>query len=218
MDYKILENSIAIVGDIPSKLFTPHWFSSHNLVELADADNARVEVISNNFTKFEFVDIATIHAEPHRLVIGTINEAYRETIRDLMISILKVLDGKHITNIGFNHSYHYELSKGDYIGIGAKIAILDIWKENFEDPRVLNLEILNEKRADDYDGRYSVRLMPSNIINEYGVNIRLNDHFNNPGEEKDSVTRIINLISNYWDQSLVFAKSIHSNFWRNINK
>jgi hypothetical protein len=54
-------------------------------------------------------------------------------------------------------------------------------------------------RQDGQNGRYRIDISPSDLISNFGLSIKINDHFD--AEKTNNSKHIINIIENNWESS-----------------
>lgn len=167
------------IGEINPVIIQPFWLASKGLIREAEAKNAKVDLIHNDVVKFS-LDWVEIEVTKQRFSVMTSKEPYFEVTRDLVISIFEILKETPVTQLGINHikSFGFRDEPALY-EFANKLTPLNYWDENFEEPRLLNLEIIDEKRKDGLLGSNRMRITPTDIslgIN-YGVSFNFNDHF-----------------------------------------
>lgn len=217
MEYKILEFSIVLLGEIPTTLFTPTWLSKHKLISKEEGEKADLRVISPQVTNYSIAEWGNFIIQPKRLTISTLSDSHHEVIRDIILSILRVLEGNDITNVGINHNFHFKLDKKQYLKIGKILAPFENWKGILEEPRMLNLEMIQNSRSDKYSGRYTIRVQPSTILGSGGVSFNFNNHFNRKGDMAESAQEFSETINESWENCNKVAHDFFTTFLKNVN-
>lgn len=216
MDYKILDFSLVLLGQIPPTLFTPNWLAKHKLISEEEGKNAVVNIISPNVTNYQIPEWGRFEIQTDRLIVATYSESHHEILRDIILSALKVLEGNNITNVGINYNFHFNLTREQYLEIGKVLAPFTNWKGIFKDPRMLSLEMMQEYRYDDYKGRYRIKVQPSNLVEGTGASFNFNNHFNRTVNETESAQEISNIINNSWENCIKDAHNYFNTFLKNI--
>lgn len=138
--------SIVFIGDFNPIILQPFWLQSKGLVRESEAENAKVEVIHNEITRFELDDWAKIEITKERCEFKSSKEPYFEPLKDLAASIFKILRETPIRALGINHIYDLKMpNENMYNGLGSFLTPLGLWEENLENPKLLNLEIFEAK-------------------------------------------------------------------------
>lgn len=217
MDYKILDFSLVLLGQMPPTLFTPSWLSKHRLISEEEGKNAEIKIISPQVTNYQIPDWGRFEIQPGRITVATYSESHHEVLRDILLSALKVLEGNSITNIGINHNFHFNLTNDQYLQTGKILAPFENWNGIFEEPRMLSLEMIQEYRYDDYLGRYRIKVQPSNLLEGIGASFNFNNHINRTVSEAESAQEISNIITNSWDNFMNDAQNYFNTFLKNID-
>jgi hypothetical protein len=205
--------STVVIGDFNPVIVQPSWLSNKKLIREQEAQNAKIEIIHNEITKFS-IDWATFEISRDRFEIRTTQEPYFDPIKDLFVSIFQILKETPIRTVGFNHLKYYALPDEDrYYKFGNKLAPLNNWTDSLNDPRLINLEIIELKRKDKQEGQYRIKIQPSDIklSTNYGILININDHF--VVENND----LIKTISNNWKNSFNRSSEVAETIWSKVN-
>lgn len=202
---------------MPPTLFTPQWLLNHDLLNEAEAESAEIHVISPKITRYDIADWGKIEIRPDRLIFGTVNDSHHEVIKDIVVSLITALDGNEINYLGVNYTFHFSVSEQDYLNIGKKLAPFENWTDILNNSKMERLEMVQEERNDDYNGKIRIRVQPSSLIDEFGVEFRINNHFKRTGEVKDSSSEFINLLNDVWRSAQDEANKKFSSFVENLN-
>jgi hypothetical protein len=202
------------VGDLNPVIIQPYWLVNKGLIQETEGENAKVEVIHNELVKFE-LDWVSFEITRQRLIIKTSKQSYFEVVRDLGVSIFKILKDTPIKMLGINHQLHFELDEGQYLKIGKKLAPFENWKGILDNPRLIQLEMTDEPRTDQYSGNYRVRIAPSELIRPFGVSININDHYNKVLKPDDATEMVTTLIK-AWEKSIEKGKATYNELWKKI--
>lgn len=212
-DYlQIYTLSVTVLGDFNPVIIQPFWLANKKLIRDQEAQDAKIDVIHNEIVKFKF-DWASIEITRERFEIRTSQEPYFEPLKDLVIGIFQILKETPIKAIGINHLKYFALSDAEkHYEFGNKIAPLNNWNDTLNDPRLLQAEIYEQKRADKIDGYYRVRIQPSDIklSTPYAILINMNDHLNVKGEFFGKV------LSDNWKHSFSRSEEIIDKLWKKI--
>jgi hypothetical protein len=116
-----------LLGRFNPAIFSPAWFSMHEIVSGVEANGARVDMIHPEFCRFEIGEF-TIQAEPQRFTVSCLGSRH-EMARDLALSTFGTfLSHTPITAAGFNREIHFDT--GDFTirdEIGKILAPRDAW-------------------------------------------------------------------------------------------
>jgi hypothetical protein len=207
--------SIVFVGEFNPAIIQPSWLASKNLIREQEALDTKVDLIHNDLTRFK-LDWVTLEVTKNRFELRTSKEPYFGPVKDLAISIFTILKETPITAVGINHLKHYSLTESELHNFGDKLAPLSNWSEFMQDPKVLLLEILEEKRKDGLAGLYRVKIQGSADIKN-GVLINMNDNYSLKHEEQGRKSEIIKILGENWENSHKRANEIPEKIWQKTN-
>jgi hypothetical protein len=210
--------SVVFVGNFNPVIVQPFWLANKKLIRDQEAQDAVVDVIHNEIAKYS-LGWVNFEVTNNRFEIRTNQEPYFDPLKDLAISIFRILKDTPITAMGINHLKYYALPDEErYYAFGNKLAPLSNWLSFLNNPRMLNLDIIEEQRADGLKGQYRVTVRPSDIklSTPYGVLINVNDHFTK-NTEALGATEIIDLLIQKWTESELRAESIVESIWQTVN-
>lgn len=210
--------NIVLIGDFNPIIFQPAWLANKGLIRENEADSVNLELIHKELVRYK-LDWAELEITNSRFYIQTSKEAYQESIRDLVIGIFKTyLKETPIKALGINHLLHYQLSEQERFNFGNKLVPLNNWNEFFTDPKVLEVEILDNKRLDNNNGYYRVSITPSDLIPKDGVVINFNDHFSIKESESGTKGEIVKILEDSWESSLKMANDISEYLWKKVQQ
>ena len=208
---KLLETqslSIVFLGDFNPLIVTPFWLAMKGLIREEEAINANVTVIHHDLVRYN-LDWIDIVINRKRCEFRTSKSPYFEAVRDLASSVFLILRETPINSIGINHIFELKLPDEKTVyNFGAQLANLDIWKDDLNNPRIMNLEIIENNRTDGYDGHYRVRVSPTGTEIPYGVVVNINDHINLLEDHQVASE----LITSHWEASFKRANKVVSSF------
>lgn len=204
--------SIVFIGEFNPVIISPHWLALKELIREEEATNANVGVIHDDLVQYN-LDWVSIEITRKRCEFKTSKTPYFDMVRDLASSIFQILRETPIASLGMNHIFELKMpSKEKYHQIGAELTNLSIWDDNFKSPKLMNLEIVESERYDEFKGSYRVRISPTGGAIKFGVRIDINDHISINSE---SETAYEVLLSN-WDNSFKKSEKITSKFIEKI--
>lgn len=211
--------SIVFLGQFNPVIIQPFWLANKKLIREKEAENADIELIHNELVRYK-MDWARIEITKERFEIETSQEPYFDPIKDLITSIFDILNETPIKAVGINHIFHFDITNEElFYEFGNTLAPLNNWDNFLDNPKLLNLEIVEQKRKDGLNGYYRIRVNPSDQLNrKQGVSININDHF---GIEKNKEGRngeILGLLNDNWQKSSERANDSIEEIWKQINK
>lgn len=213
-DPEIYELVLVFVGDINPVIIQPFWLVNKGLIQETEGENAKVEVIHPEIVKFD-LDWVNIEITRQRLILRTTKQSHFLMVKDLGISIFKILKDTPLKNFGINHILHFKFDESKYLEIGSKLVPFHNWEGVLSNPKLLQLEMTSESRKDGYLGQVRIKILPSELIRPYGVSININDHF----EKKSTnlgAAELIDVLKEIWEKSMEYSESIYINIWKNL--
>jgi len=205
--------SVVLIGDFNPAIVQPFWLANRKLIREQEAQNAKIDIVHNEISKFS-IGWASIEVTRDRFEIKTSQAPYFEPLRDLVVEIFKILKETPLKSFGLNHLKYFDLrDKEHHYNFGDKLAPLNNWNQNLNDPRLFNLEIVEIQRKDGKKGQYRIRVQPPDIqlSTNFGVLININDHLDLETEN------IITKFSENWDLSFKRAEDVSESIWQKVN-
>jgi len=207
------------IGEFNPVIIQPFWLASKGLIRDTEAKNAKVELIHNDVVKFT-LDWVEIEVTKQRFSIMTSKEPYFEVTRDLVVSIFEILKETPITQLGINHikSFGFRDEATQY-EFANKLSPLSFWEDEFEDPRLLQLEILDQKRKDGLPGSSRMRISPADLslgIN-FGVSFNFNDHFVVAAGDPGRKGEMVKLAASQYKPSMEAATKVIESVYSKMN-
>jgi len=216
---QIYNLSIVIIGDFNPVIIQPFWLAHKKLIREQEAQTANVEIIHQEVVRYS-LDWLNVEITKDKFTLSSKQEPFFEPLKDLVISIFSILSETPLRAIGLNHLKYFSIpDKTRHYQFGNVLAPLSNFKDSFEDPRLLNLEIIEQPRKDIFNGSIRTRIYPSDLKLQlpFGVAIDVNDHYDIGSEKNSSANEMVNLLTNQWDFSLKKSEEIVENIWSKIN-
>lgn len=214
---QIYSFSLVALGDFNPKIIQPFWLSSKALIGEKDAEDAVIELIHSEIAKFNLTWVDVL-VQQSRFELKSSQEPYFEAIRDLFIGIFGKLQETPIKSLGINHIMHFSARDDqEMFNIGNNLVPLSNW-DMLKNPRVLNLEIVENERRDGLNGKIRIKIQPSDLLigSNMGFSININDHYS--FSEKISTNEILRIFANQWEKSFDLAKDIVTNLEEKLFK
>jgi hypothetical protein len=205
--------SIVIVGEFNPAIFQPMWFANKKLIREIEAINVLNLLVHNEMVRFD-LDWLNIEVTRNRCVFVTSKDGHFEPLKDLVTDIFKILNETPIQSFGINHTFELTLeTESKYVMFGSKLTPLNYWEDYCNEPRLLQLEILEKERKDIKGASRRIRILPSDSKYKipFGVSINVNNHF------ELSNNKIGFLIEDNWDNTKNESKKIVNNLLKKIN-
>lgn len=190
--------SIVLVGSFNPAIFHPEWLLRNGLISKDDHKGANVEIVHSQLSKFSlaWLLIDVLH---EKFVARTDDASYFNAIRDLMCSILKILEHMPISQMGMNIDLSYKINdEALWHKIGDNLVPKGYWKALPE--RVgMKAVYVDSPRPDDLKGHIQVKV--AQISSEYfGVHFDVNNHVELEGYNA------IDILSKNWERVISFSK------------
>lgn len=207
---------LVFAGDFNPSIIQPFWLANKGLIRDSEAQDAKVEIIHNEFVRFSF-DWVTIEVRQDRFDIQSSQEPYFSIVKDLCIGIFNSLKETPIKGLGINHIWHCNLRNSEsYFEFGNKLAPL-INFDFLNNARMIHLDIIEQKRSDNKPGSYRIRIEPTDKAStNFGVAININDHFgldvNNTGRGGE----MLKILKENFDSSLERCKDVVTKLLKNL--
>lgn len=210
MKAEIQGHSIVLIGSFNPPIFQPSWFAARGLVPQAEADAAKVGVISTDVVQFSF-DWAQVQVLQEQFVVTTVQAHAHELVRDLVLGTFRVLRYTPIKMLGINVDNHFRMkSEETWHEVGHKLAPKEFWNRYLLEPGLRSMT-MQGKREKGPLGHTAVRVEPSQRIKP-GVFINVNDHYEFP--DAKGADEAVALLEQNWkvsmDRSLALAEGVSS--------
>ena len=201
------EASAVLVGSFNPAIFHPEWLVRHNLIPADDLEGAKVEIVHQDISKF-FLDWLGVDVLRNKFIARTNDPSKFDPLRDLVISIFKILDHTPTQQLGMNLIIDYEISSSDnWHKIGDALAPKKIWSKSLPDRIGLKSLVVQSPRLDDLEGFIQVSIGPTEM-EKYKVRINVNNHVELEPKEKDIKLNPSDIISDKWNKAMKLAEEI----------
>jgi hypothetical protein len=200
--------NIVLRGQFNPAIFHPAWLSAQNLIRQQEADAANIQIIHPDATIFD-VEWLQLRVTQDRFQATTVQEAYYEVLRDLVIGVFSILNHTPLSMMGINWNFHYALgSEKVWHAVGDRLAPKQDWQALLKHPGMRSLTIQGE-RPDELPGYIRVKVEPSPQI-QFGLYVDINDHYElSPGkppspaiERTSELINPIAILSERWEKSM----------------
>lgn len=211
--------NIVFLGDFNPAILQPYWLLNKKLIREQEANTANIQLIHNELVKCK-LDWAEYESTKDRFLLKSSQEPYFNTVKDLAIGIFKNLPETPLRALGINHIKHFALpNKEAYYNFGDKLAPFSNWDTFIKNPRLFQLEIIEQERKDKLKGSYRVKILPSDVVpsNMFGVSIAINDHFETSINEPRIGNDLLEILITNWQASFERCDAVIENLWKNLN-
>ncbi len=214
---EISGTSIVLVGEFPPAVFRPEWFSKKGLLDDAEVESAKIDIISREFTSFSTAWLA-FQVDRQRLLIGTTSQPLVRAF-DLALGLLSHFADAPVLFVGLNRDAHVKMGTMEaWHRLGDRLAPKDCWPQEFtrrpagdhEGRWAAGLTSLTMRRPRENPPGYTdVRIEPSALAKPFGVYFCTNDHYDlqvagNPAPAQGAVE----IIAKYWEPAMEYANSV----------
>ena len=194
-------SSIVLVGNFNPAIFHPSWLSEHGMVREGDADKADIQVVSPEVSSFT-THWLLLQVTRDKFQASTSDPRYFEPLRDLVVSVFRLLEHTPVRQMGINRDMHFASAIEQMNAFGEILAPKLIWKEILENPLMETL-VMAAKRPDSDGKIFRVTIQPSVRVVP-GIYVGTNEHFEL--EKQETPHKILEMLNRFWGGSLAHAK------------
>jgi len=204
--------SIVVVGNFNPIIITPQWLALKQLIRESESEDARIELIHPDITRFE-LDWFKFEAQHAKLEFTCTKESHFVSLKDLVLSIFAILKETPITAVGLNHTCHFSLrSVEEYINFGYWLSPVKQFSDVLKDPRLIQITFLETGNPSNEAGTLKVQILPSDVMTDRkSVMFVHNLHFDEGSLKK--ADWLINLIIQKWDESFDRVRKFNDKIW-----
>ena len=170
--------SIVVVGGFDPRRFQPQWFRAQGLLGEAEAERAmsEVKVIHDQITEWSDGRWFDLQVTTGRLFVSAKVESRAESLRDLVLGTLQILEHTVTTALGLNRSMHFDVGGEDHWHrVGDALAPKTLWSPHLvKRPGLRTLQIEESSRSDGLPGKAIVTVQPS-LTYKHGVYFDINN-------------------------------------------
>jgi len=217
-ELKISGVSIVLLGQFNPAIFSPAWFSMHDLLPKMVAENANLQIARKELIEFstEWLELFVTH---DRFSASTI-VAPHVRVRDLVVRVF----GEHlfhtpVTAFGINRQLHFDVGSNESREhIGRALAPTEPWGEiadllhlNEEQNGMVSLVMRqNNPLGRSLGGQINIHVEPSNQIGDgkTGVYVEVNDHYSSGTAESGEEINLIEFLGKEYENSIRQADKI----------
>lgn len=192
--------SIVLLGKFNPTIFQPFWFVGQGLIGEHEGKEAELRIVHPDVVNFR-LSWCNLEVTRERFVVTTTQEQAIDLIRDLAISTFTLLSHTPINKLGINTEMHFDLKKEKcWHEFGHRLAPkIPYWNKTMKKPGMIIVAI-EGLRPDHYKGSINVECRPSKKV-QYGVSIRVNDHYENQSEETLGTEEMVNILTSDWENA-----------------
>lgn len=189
--------SIVLIGHFNPVIFHPFWLAKNGLIANVEAESAEVQIIHQDLAVYK-ISWFNFELTRERFHINTLNEAYFEPLRDLVVGIFEILAETPVTQMGINFEYHVPLpSKADLTNFLNNLSPSSFWKKVFDQPSFNTISIQQSRTTFPF-GFVDLLVAPSGRVSN-GIFFRINNHYEFPANKEN--------VSNGCRESITFLNA-----------
>lgn len=212
--------SIVLVGSFNPAILNPDWLAAHGLIrpEEASGDGVEVTIVSADVAVFRAVWLR-LQATRDKIIFSTSDEEHRESLRELVEGVFRLLEYTPIKLMGLNTSQRFVIqSEDDWNDLGDRLAPKDPWTDVVKgmrengDPGLLSLTIQGIR--DDSSSKFVTFTVRG--VAERVLEISSNEHFE--AEVDQGPDELMQALHTSWIGSLVYAEQVANHILAGVGK
>lgn len=178
--------SVVLLGSFNPMIYHPYWLKDKGIIGEEDITKEAI-LVHEEVSSFKVGDWMQMVINKNRCEFKTPNADKIIIMRDIIIGCLNALPETPIIAFGINRGWIAQLSSNEaYYELGAKLTPLDLWKDNFENPRLRNIAIEDTDNKNFAGTKRLIIIQPASAELELSnaIDINLNNHFDMPGDKQ----------------------------------
>ncbi len=205
------EIHVVLLGAFNPAIFHPEWFRRQEILLPAEAENAKIQVVSPDITEIVFLDMKLV-VLPERFILGTPDASRADKLHDVVLAVLRWLPHTPVTACGINNELHFDLGEETYWHkIGHTLAPKEpVWNEVLTRPGMQSLTIKGV-RGGEWPGEINITLQPSNPKRfRYGLLVSSNYHYTIPLTDAGTPRseKVVDFLGTEWKAALEQARQV----------
>lgn len=213
-------NTLVVTGAFAPAMFHPSWFERYDLLgknEVSAAASSANLLVSEEISLFKVAGF-DFDIRPNRMQIGTTQESLFEATRDLMCSLLEVIDGAPVQQIGINWTAHYSTASSQAWHKAGDVLVPKIfWSTIWPKHVGMSNLALQLERQDDKKGHINMTFQPSPVIPN-GVFLAVNDHYELKDDKAVFSGDAAKQLRSLWAQSKEMADKLIGDVYQETTK
>lgn len=173
------EAIIVVVGTFNPSIFQPEWFRKHEFLTEVDAEaatNSPDLVLANDVAQV-ITPWLRWQALRRKLDVRTHDPSRFQDIRDLVVSVLELLEHTPVTGLGINRSLHFQMPTREAANlVGDRLGPKAPWSGTIKEPGLLSLQMRGHN-PDGIGSSYIVTLSVSSRLPAPAIAIDTNAHY-----------------------------------------
>jgi hypothetical protein len=213
------EVGVVLIGSFNPGIFHPEWFRRQEILLPAEAEKAKIGVISVDVTEIEFLDMR-LDVFPERFILRTQDASRAEKLQDVVLGVMRRLFHTPITACGINNEIQFDLGDEAYWHkIGHTLAPKElVWNEVLSSPGMQSLTI-KAPRGGDFPGVINVTVQPAKRFT-FGLLVSTNWHYDVPRDEAGipRSARVVDYVVSEWKVALEQCRRVACRIFSTIKK
>ena len=149
------------MGSFNPAIFHPEWLSKYELISDDDLKAADIEIVHRDLTQFS-LSWLRVNAWRNKFVARTNDPSQYAPLKDLMISIFKILEHTPANQMGMNIELIYKIdTEESWHKIGNNLVPKKYWEGPLPKGVGLTSLTVSSPRPDDLKGLIKVSIGPS---------------------------------------------------------
>lgn len=208
-----VKSAVVLIGNFNPRIFVPLWFSNNGVLGSDEAENADIEVVHKEITKFK-LDWLTVIVEQGRF-IAEVTQPPHIRLHDFVLKTFgELLSHTPIWIMGINRTIQFNAgSRKSRDAIGFALAPPDAWgewsdgllrqKDDGNHGGMMSLQMRQVAVDDRPDGYIQAQVDPVKDSLS-SVNVHVNDHYElaKPSDQVEGCSEILEIMSKQFDESL----------------
>lgn len=192
--------SIVLIGGFNPLIFHPFWMLQKGLISEKDVTTDKL-LVHEQMTHFQIGNWLEFNVNKNRCEFKIQSQEYVVIMLDLIKGTLNALPEVPIMSIGINRGCILSIgSEREYYRVGATLALLDLWNDCFEKPRLRTIAI-EDTASEKFKGKSRcVIIKPAEVENvPYAIDVNMNNHYDLEPQNVVKALSIIedNVLNNY---------------------
>lgn len=191
--------ALVLLGDFNPAIFQPSWLAGHGLIRQEESDNADIAIIRPEISQFTVGSIKLL-AQPNRFQLETLAIEDGPALRDLALSVFRILEHTPLKALGINRDMHFKIESEElWHAVGHRIVPKEIWNDLLDGPGTRSVTV--ESSRPRTEGRLTIKVEPSKETHP-GVYIGTNLHYDKEGPG------VLELLERIWLDSQLNARRV----------
>ena len=178
--------SVVLLGSFNPMIYHPYWLKEKEIIGEEDITKEGI-LVHEDISSFRIGDWMQMNINKNRCEFKILNADKILIMRDIIMGCLNALPETPIVAFGINKGWIAQLPNSDqYYELGAKLSPLELWKDDFKNPRLKNIAIEDTDNENFSGTRRLIIIQPAPAELKYdnAIDINLNNHFDMPSDKQ----------------------------------